>query len=779
MNIKNNSPIESPRQDNTVHTADSPQPNTIGMAHGRVFDSQDIKPNVQALTQIFEKMIQENKGDDKTPSAPVPVPNINNPPIPQLLEQVLDHHPSTPFSHLTIPSPREEATTPVPVVLENQSISTIKGDTEGVQIKTQPKLLDTTFCKFKIGMGTHSPSFQDYISKNFPIRGDFEALRNHANTLQDPQAKRAYNNDLMNWHMTQLALVFSIDKIYNIANRSSEEFSGNQAYISVSWIANANLNYFMSDDAKTLLKADDREKLIEMSLSAVDYCFASECNDEGNEKITDRILDDLKNDKPVTISTGWHKHQVNITIYEDILVYINKGNHENPDVAQKIYRMGKDFKSIDSNKLLDEMTPREVIWHLTNYDLYTEKSKKGQIDFIEKEMHAELDLKELTDMPKVPQKMGNCTYANDKAGVQGAAFALEYKRIEGDATLTPEKKIESAKNYANIIFKNIEMQDRVDTFKTLLSLEPLVVNKEVDLPPEIYYSLISAITDKLSRVIDTEKGSKNNTPEIAGAQNYEQYKTGLYRHTAAARTVDQFREVAEKGIAQSNLPLAACGVFTTSKSISSTLAKSVIGSFVFSKENCTEFYLYTNQQKGEAPLKLGPFSLQEDGSLTYKNEKNEAVNYKTLSDLMSDFKKPEVCLLLPCQPQIVEGSKVLRYFAEQSRKDLAEKMESVVRKSNTYENNEGFMETLKKITYSTFTQKIDTNLSKIQAEEGEKGFDLKSLDTLSKDIKKDIAACEKYIAHVSKNLPAIFEKYEENAKLTYEEILKDYLDTGV
>lgn len=614
------------------------------------------------------------------------------------------------------------------------------------------RCLDFTLSPSPVGYHL-APSFEKYLRDHFPLKADFEALYQHAATLQNPQAQKEFMNELMQWHMTKLCSIFSFNSLYN---GNVAAFPGVYGYITTSWIADANISYLESEDAKTLVHSDDREKLIKMSLDAVEYALAphfegNAAEDEAIEKLVDRILADLKAGQPVSISTGWHKHEVNITIHEDILTYINKGLTETPEATQTVYIM----KDGGLPKLRDYLDC--FLYGM----MRQEDTQQAQINRIEKEMTGALGLTEITKLTKVNQKSGNCSYANNKSGIQAAALAMEFKRQQEQYPEKSEKEqIHSAKVYAQKIFKNIEMRDRVKNFEEFLSLEPLIINKATDLPPEMYYSLLSSLTDKMATTISTEKANRLSIPEFAGSQKFEQYSGAPYRETSVSQIVKGVRETAAEAIANSQLPLSVCVLRVSEDEMLQTLSRRVEGSFAFILEGkSNEYYVFINQADGEVPVKKGPFLPEQDGSFTFIDEESNSVNLQTLSDLVHHLKQSEENVTLLCKPPVLlEDSRVVLYVLNNYRKNVQSSIDMFSRKAHNV-GEADLSEKFRKEIFVKYLKEIDGNIDLLGQLWKGSSIDPNKINELCTQTEKKLIACQAEVERSIANFEVIRAEY--------------------
>ncbi len=162
---------------------------------------------------------------------------------------------------------------------------------------------------------------------------------------------------------------------------------------------------------------------------------------ESNAKL---CMEEYRRGEPVVLPTGWRGHAINVVIQGDYIVITNRGDRLHSDSNTRVFK-------IPDRTRVDETLVKRII------DT-TQGGEKERKAFFSDGIVDELGLELFDEIPVGSQKVGNCTYANNK----GAYRALLYLRYLNNAQdPDPEEaKVEAIKqSYAE--YKKWSLFDRV------------------------------------------------------------------------------------------------------------------------------------------------------------------------------------------------------------------------------------------------------------------------------------------------------------------------------
>jgi len=228
-----------------------------------------------------------------------------------------------------------------------------------------------------------------------------------------------------------------------------------------------------------LLSSEHREKLYQMWQKGVKYSNKSTkviSNYTGLEgdaenrfnRRNKEILQDLEKGIPVSISTGWSKHTVEITLLSHkgvtYLLYTNKGSTLDKDNHTKLYRVTKPVTEEIISHLrrrppMGEIGEKKGAYFFATTAILkkiTQELKGGR----PKTMSEEFGLELIDIIKKVPQKVGNCTVANGKEMMYNAEFLLKFVELL-DQELPQEECISQAIDHAYHVHKEQQLLQKV------------------------------------------------------------------------------------------------------------------------------------------------------------------------------------------------------------------------------------------------------------------------------------------------------------------------------
>lgn len=459
--------------------------------------------------------------------------------------------------------------------------------------------------------------FGERLAAKFTPRFDIDLHKNECNQTKNLNEQKEVANDIASLQFSWVGHVFGLKGKFQIGGKE-ENFEGNYPILSASWIADANIRYLESN---SLIPKEDKDLLKEMSLSSVEYACVCGESSEKIDKTAQKIVDDIDKGKPVSIPTGWAGHTVNVTIYKDMLIYTNRGERGSRNADQVIYKInGK----IDKNAII-KLIDSSQLDKKNNPDKFEYFENKGLIN--------DFNLTPIAVIDKVNQKVGNCTFANTKGGLQAAAFAMEYKRNEA-RNLSPAQCYIAARKYSQKIFKGAEMVDRLQRFKEFTDLEQWIYEGKTDLTLQQYNQTLAELTGKFSKQISEEKKQRLGDSNVE--QRFDQYLGSFYEKTGAKEASMELRRLASDAV--SKIQLSEMKMESSWDNVCNELSDKITGTFVFYLDsNDGKYYLAYNTEnkldQSDVPVIncYGPFNPAENGSFLLGNKE-----YHTIGDLKND-----------------------------------------------------------------------------------------------------------------------------------------------
>lgn len=459
--------------------------------------------------------------------------------------------------------------------------------------------------------------------------------------------KKDFGNETFSVHLKALGHEFSQRGDFTIAGKK-EPFEGYQAVYSTALNCDALITHLES--CPSYIHPEDKEKLTKMQSRAVEVaqveCHADLSRHDDLKKEYDipdktviinaeieKIVDDLKKGQPVSIPTGRHGHSINIVLHDDLLIITDKaepkkGGRRN-ESEQIVYQMDKPFHKMEPSKL------NEFLSNLMDPELSKDEEKAiARHGYFHKPegMQKELNLTLLTSIPKKRQKAGNCSYTNNKAAVQSAAFAMEYKRQS--ERVPRDEAITLAKAYSQKVFKGVETGYRTKLYTEYVGKEGSILKKEIDMTPKEYYKTLGSLNLKMSELSSDHSAVK-----------YDKYGTEAYSGTGAKESVQKMREAAEDHAKNSKIPLTECIIQATQEEVYDGLWLHKEGSFVLfsddpnSKDCQLGYYTRTGDD-----WKFETVTLVKQGD----SFEFDGVSFKTLGDLKTKHPGLSATLGLPC-----------------------------------------------------------------------------------------------------------------------------------
>lgn len=471
----------------------------------------------------------------------------------------------------------------------------------------------------KISLSNVKSAFQ--LGTRFPRRFNFQKIYQ--------SAPKSFKRTLVNLELRRACHIFSLNTLI-----------GEKASIAQSWVNDANQRYLKSKEAKKIVHEGDKELLSSMSNFAVDCGYDYPGKTKNFNKLIDKMMGQLEVDKPVSISTGWAGHGINVTVYRDLLILTNKGPlHKEGEECTIVYRIG------------DDKNLREVLSHLILHRMTPDHRR-----YIYDTMARELSLSKIIGIQKAPQKAGNCAFANNKAGLENGAFALEFKRQEREGK-SQDECIAAAKTYSHKVFKSAEMMDRQHEMEMLVFIKKLMDQGEIVDPKtrQYYQEILLGLSDKFAKNLSEDKLWRIRPllteEEDFPTEKYGQYAAQFYAGTSAKERGENIKNILLSLINQSSLEDIAI-VDSNEARAKTGLKNKHPGAFVVLASG-DQLRVYYKTRSPESKNQIESFMLKrkEDGTYTHP-EWPPHVKLATVEDLRQIRNNPQTGSLInftmPC-----------------------------------------------------------------------------------------------------------------------------------
>lgn len=208
------------------------------------------------------------------------------------------------------------------------------------------------------------------------------------------------------------------------------------------------------------------------------------------------IESDLKRNGIITLTPGWHRHGVGMTIHQAkdgkwFLYYCNRGAQAFEQAAdRKLMGQQKNSHNMYCFEITNKnaLTP-ELLGKIAATACMSREDQKQMVSsFIEGELFDTLGLKETAVIPKSRQKVGNCAWANCKGANHAAMIAAFYDQGMG---------FDEAIRQGTNLFKQIERDGRSESLTSLLAFD--AQDPQSKISPTDHLRALSAALQKLRR----------------------------------------------------------------------------------------------------------------------------------------------------------------------------------------------------------------------------------------------------------------------------------------
>ena len=293
----------------------------------------------------------------------------------------------------------------------------------------------------------------------------------------------------------------------------------------------------------------------EDKVTIMDSLKSSATYDLGDAESMKRAFEDYKAGKPVTISTGWEKHAIEVTLHNGFLAITNRG--ERPiEINLSTLDLKSGLSSIFDSKNLNQITDdfKSTIEKIKDTPIKKAKTQIFQIQgevteklfqkllanpthdetddrmkWFDKTIKDELKLVPFCDVPKSDQKVGNCGWANTKGGFHTELILLQLDRNLKAGMPMDEAKAKAVQSGTEI-FKEWELYHRCKSLESLREMEKDLNKPNFLLTRKQYETLINKVLDKI------------DVKEL----RLEEYTKGNYTNTTAPESVKRMRELASE-----------------------------------------------------------------------------------------------------------------------------------------------------------------------------------------------------------------------------------------
>lgn len=261
-------------------------------------------------------------------------------------------------------------------------------------------------------------------------------LLSQINLIQDRHSRNSAMNKMLELELKLIGHEFDVGGEIRIKNKRSNSFLKfieqkifgiDSRKVKLEGFDRIKAHGKVADSMESFLcaKRGGKENLSEKEKMLLEALHKSVRYDESTLKARE-ILNDIKSGKPVTIPTGWQGHAVEVTIYNGLLCYSNRGDHgEGFQPGLHVYQINPDqidLKFIKKLLVTSSYTPNiYTIFH-------RKKEAKDRLKWFEHGMIKELGAVHLTTISKPPQRVGNCSFASAKCGAEALELLLNFAK---------------------------------------------------------------------------------------------------------------------------------------------------------------------------------------------------------------------------------------------------------------------------------------------------------------------------------------------------------------
>lgn len=195
------------------------------------------------------------------------------------------------------------------------------------------------------------------------------------------------------------------------------------------------------------------------------------------------LLREFKHNGLITIPTGWKGHSVGVTIHRSLdgkcyLYYCNRGGEafQNPSERALMGKQSPNSTDMvcweigDPQKLQPELFAKIAALPLDSIEGEAQNGRAKAFLEGKDGLFSILELKEVARIPKKPQKMGNCSWANTKGQIHAAAIAASYdEQVKTKGSGSRDECMKLAIQSGTAYFKEMER------FGRRMSLDKLLI----------------------------------------------------------------------------------------------------------------------------------------------------------------------------------------------------------------------------------------------------------------------------------------------------------------
>jgi hypothetical protein len=243
--------------------------------------------------------------------------------------------------------------------------------------------------------------------------------------------------------------------------------------------------------ANSFLSQESQEKVKRAALAGSESANTTDTNyrkngsnlegRHANRSTGEQLLRDLNTNGIVTIPTGWDGHAVGMTLHKAadgkfFLYYCNRGGRAFEKTEDRALMGNQNAESF--NMVCFEigdpsaLTP-ELLGQIAGAKRYHSDATKHNAfakPFIEGKdgIHKLLKLTKVAEIPKTPQKVGNCSWANCKGSIHAALIAAAYDEAS-EPGQSAKETLEAAAKTGTKAFKSMERFGRKEGLQPLLA----------------------------------------------------------------------------------------------------------------------------------------------------------------------------------------------------------------------------------------------------------------------------------------------------------------------
>lgn len=239
-----------------------------------------------------------------------------------------------------------------------------------------------------------------------------------------------------------------------IKTRKSTQFEGSYSMNMYGQVVSSTDAYFDSGDSS--LELADREDIREALIAGSQNIFYPDMQEQEKEEAVNRCYKAYRSGQPLVFPTGWTGHAINVVIDGEYLVITNRGDKYGPDENMRVFKIDRDQVTPE---VIREIIDREALPpKIENRPNLSVDEYRKEYLFFDK-LAGDLKAEKNYELIKVSdQKVGNCSYANNKQAYR--ALLYTQARKQGKTHL-------KADEFSTKEYKKWSLYDRIQGLKEL------------------------------------------------------------------------------------------------------------------------------------------------------------------------------------------------------------------------------------------------------------------------------------------------------------------------